>query len=490
MPLFNTFTGGSARALGNISAEPPGKPVLTVTASAVYLTIDFTFSNGAFPINAIEYRYRVTAGTWGNWIVLSPSLQTVTISGLTPNTSYDYEFRVKDQANQYGLTTAGTTSTPNETAPSAVSSLTVNPTGTSQLTVSFGPSTAGTYPITKYQYRVGSGSFIDTPVTANTPFNITSLNPETSYTISVRAYASSGTTSSASSASATTDPTIAAAPTISWSRMTTSDRTTAKLSWNNVATSSTGTLTYYVYSYEVNDSEQVVAQLATQSTSGTTADVSVAEGKNYRFYIYANNRLNQNNGPSYRGALTTGRSNVTWSTISGIAEVHLGRQRSTTGTAGAIVINFPTVPAGTSDAGYIYVQSASVYIRRATNAGDAPLTSGTFGHTDGLKFVLMDAADGGGNELATWVLPTNVGTGFFNVTNQYIAAGFESPFITNINYGGGSISGRSMKVTATGDNATKFSQVQTNGVFANPSNNLLGTSFALTGYQNTGSIYN
>lgn len=488
MPLFNTFTGGSARALGNISAEPPGKPVLTVTISATYLTIDFTFSNGAFPISAIEYRY--SSGALGDWVVLSPSLRTVTFSNLTPNTPYNYEFRVKDQANQYGLSTVGSSTTLSETAPSAVSSLTVNSTGTSQLTVSFGPSTAGTYPITKYQYRVNSGSYIDTPVTANTPFNVTSLDPNTSYTISVRAYASSGTTSSASSASATTDTTISSVPTISWSRMTSSDRTTAKLSWNNVANSSTGALTYYVYSYEVNDSEQVIAQLTTQSTTGTTADVAVAEGKNYRFYIYANNRLGQNNGPSYRGALTTGRTNVGWFATTGVTEVHLGRQRSTTGTAGAIVINFPTVPNDSSSDGFIYVQSASVYIRRATNAADAPLTSGSFGHTDGLKFVLMDAADGGGNEVLTWVLPTTVGTGFFNVTNQYIAAGFESPFITNINLGGGSISGRSMKVTATGTSATKFSQVQTNGVFANPSNNLLGTSFALTGYQSTGSIYN
>lgn len=488
MPLFNTFTGGSARALGNISAEPPGKPVLTVTISATYLTIDFTFSNGAFPISAIEYRY--SSGTLGDWVGLSPSLRTVTFSNLTPNTLYNYEFRVKDQANQYGLPTVGSSRTLTETAPSAVSSITVNSTGTSQLTVSFGPSTAGTYPITKYQYQRDSGGYVDAPVTANTPFNITSLNPNTSYTISVRAYASSGTTSSASSASATTDTTISSVPTISWSRMTSSDRTTAKLSWNNVANSSTGALTYYVYSYEVNDSEQVIAQLTTQSTTSTTADVAVTENKNYRFYIYANNRLGQNNGPSYRGALTTGRTNVDDVITTGITEVHLGRQRSTTGTAGAIVINFPTVPVNSWEDGYIFVESASIYIRRATNAVDAPLTSGSFGHTDGLKFVLMDGQNGGVNEVLTWVLPTTKSTGVFNVTNQYIAAGFESPFSTTINLGGGSISGRSMKVTATGTSATKFSQVRTDGVFDNLSNNLLGTSFALTIKKSTGSIYN
>jgi len=110
--------------------------------------------------------------------------------------------RVKDNAQQYGLTASGVTSTTSEIAPSAVSSLSVSPTGTTQLTVQFGPSTAGTYPIQKYQYRIGSGSYIDTPVSANVPFNITSLSPETSYSITVIAVAAtSGTTSNTTSAS-------------------------------------------------------------------------------------------------------------------------------------------------------------------------------------------------------------------------------------------------------------------------------------------------
>jgi hypothetical protein len=96
----------------------------------------------------------------------------------------------------------------------------------------------------------------------------------------------------------------------------------------------------------------------------------------------------------------------------------------------------------------------------------------------------MDGQNGGVNEVATWVLPTTVDPNFFNVTNQYIA------FITTINLGGSSINGRSMKVTATGTSATKFSQVQTNGIFANLSNNLLGTLFELAIKKSTGSIYN
>lgn len=499
MPLFNTFTGGSARALGNISAEPPGQPALTVTASAIFITINFTFSNGAFPIDSIEYRYKQTSGSFGSWYAINASLRTITLSGLTPQTSYTYEVRVKDTAGQYGLTATGTTSTTAEVAPSAVSSVSVSPLGTSQLTVSFGPSTAGTYPITKYEYRINSGNYIDSPVTANVPFNITGLTPETSYTISVRAVAAtSGTTSSVVTGSSTTDPTVPSIPTISWSRMTASDRTTAKLSWNSVSTSSTGTVTYVLYPYEVNDSEQVIANLPVQTTSGTTADVSVSEGKNYRFYVYANNRLNQNAGASYRGALTTGISNVYWSFIN-VGPVHVGRQRIADG-SGAIIQNLHTDTASDpSAAWYRKINKLTVYIKRAAYDADKPgLTSSSFGNTQGLHFLLMSSQNGTGNVTQAWALPSNktAAQGFNVISEGYTgssgAVTSESPFvINNVNVGGSSINSGSIKVTAYGTDSSRFSLPSSNyGNFAEGSNNLLAAYLFIEGTQNTGSIYN
>jgi hypothetical protein len=498
MPLFNTFTGSSARALGNISAEPPGQPVLTATASAIAIRIDFTFSNGAFPVNAIEYRYKLTSGSFGTWYSISPELRTINLTGLETNTSYTYEVRVKDNAQQYGLTASGVTSTTSEVAPSAVSSLSVSPTGTTQLTVQFGPSTAGTYPIQKYQYRIGSGSYIDTPVSANVPFNVTSLSPETSYSITVIAVAAtSGTTSNTTSASATTDPTVPAVPTISWSRMTSSDRTTAKLAWNNVATSGTGTVTYYVEANEVNDAEQVIAQVGVFTTTNTTIDITVSEGKNYRFYVRAYNRLSQNNGPSYRGALTTGRSNVYWSLLN-VGPIHVGRQRVADG-SGAIIQNLQSDTASDPAAAwYRKIDKLTVYVKRAVNSADQPgLTHPDFGNTLGLQFMLMSGQNGTGTANATWAFPSSkTPAQGFNVIGELTGTSggvtSESPFIiNNVNVGGSSINGGSIKVTANGASVTRFSYPSSNyGNFADGSNNLIAAYLFVEGTQNTGTIYN
>lgn len=498
MPLFNTFTGGSARALGNISAEPPGLPVLSATAAAISITINFSFSTGAFLITQTEYRYRVAGGTWGEWLILSPELRTVTLSSLSVSTSYNYEFRVKDQAGQYSLTASGTTSTTSEIAPSAVSSFSVTASGTSQLTVSFGAATAGTYPITKYQYRIDSGAYQDTPVGPGTSFNITGRSSNTAYSVSVRAFASSGTTGTVSTESATTYPDVPSIPTINWSRMTANDRTTAKLSWNSVSTSGTGTVTYVLYPYEVNDSEQVIANLPVQTTSGTTADVSVSEGKNYRFYVYANNRLDQNAGASYRGALTTGISNVYWSFIN-VGPAHVGRQRIADG-SGALIQNLHTDTASDpSAAGYRKIDKLTVYIKRAAYDADKPgLTSSTFGNTQGLHFLLMSGQNGTGNVTQAWALPSNKtpAQGFNVISEGYTgssgAVTSESPFIiNNVNVGGSTINGGSIKVTAYGTNSSRFSLPSSNyGSFAEGSNNLMAAYLFVEGTQNTGSIYN
>jgi hypothetical protein len=275
--------------------------------------------------------------------------------------------------------------------------------------------------------------------------------------------------------------------------MSADDRTTAKLQWNSVTTNTdsnrTGTVTYYIYPYEVDGSENVIANLTVQSTTSTSIDIATSENKNYRFYVYANNAIGQNNGASYRGALTTGRTNVPWSLDTGIAEVHIGRQRVADGT-GAITLNFPAVPANYWNTGFIHVNTAKIYIKRATIAATIPNTSGSFGNTQGLHFVLTDAQNGTGNFVESVPLPsTKTAAQGFNVTNEYEVAGFDSPFIINFNRGGGSISNRSLKVTEF--QTTRFSQPISNyGVFANPSNNLLAFFFRLDGYQSTGSTYN
>jgi hypothetical protein len=497
MPTFNTFTGASSRALGIISSDPPGTPVLTSSATATTVTVNLTIAEGAFPITAIEYEAKTSAASYsGIWTLLPAATRSITLTGLSTSTTYNIKVRAKDLANQYSVEAEKSQGTSDEVVPGTPASVSVTAAGTTILTVSFGASTVGTYPIAKYQYSLDGGSYTDTGVSPGQSFNIGGLGVYTSHTVAIKALASSpgtGISSARTSGSVLTNPSVPSVPTINWARMSADDRTTAKLQWNSVTTNTdsnrTGTVTYYIYPYEVDGSENVIANLTVQSTTSTSIDIATSENKNYRFYVYANNAIGQNNGASYRGALTTGRTNVPWSLDTGIAEVHIGRQRVADGT-GAITLNFPAVPANYWNTGFIHVNTAKIYIKRATIAATIPNTSGSFGNTQGLHFVLTDAQNGTGNFVESVPLPsTKTAAQGFNVTNEYEVAGFDSPFIINFNRGGGSISNRSLKVTEF--QTTRFSQPISNyGVFANPSNNLLAFFFRLDGYQSTGSTYN
>lgn len=497
MPAFNTFTGASARALGIINSDPPGTPVLSSSATATTVTISLTVTEGAFPITAIEYQAKTSAASYsGTWTPLDASTRTIPLTGLSTSTPYNIKVRAKDLANQYSAEVEITQATSDEIAPGTPASISVAAAGTTILTVSFGASTVGTYPIAKYQYSLDGGTYVDTGVSPGQSFNIGGLGVYTSHTVAIKAIASSpgtGISGARTSGSVLTNPSIPSVPTISWARMSQDDRTSAKLQWNSVTTNTdsnrTGTVTYYIYPYEVDGSENVIANLTVQSTTSTSIDIAVSENKNYRFYVYANNAIGQNNGASYRGALTTGRLAAPWSLDTALAEVHIGRQRVSDGT-GAITLNFPTVPSSSSSTGYIYVNTAKVYVKRATLGTELPVTDSGFGNTQGLHFILTDGQNGTGTVLDWWSLPsTKTAAQGFNVTNAYEGTGSDSPFTVNINYGGASITNRSIKVTEYV--TTRFSQPASNyGAFASPSNNLLAFFFRLDGYQATGSIYN
>lgn len=499
MPLFDSFTGAAARALGIISSDPPGTPSVTSqTATATSITVAFSISDGAFTIVAVEYQYALSSEAYPvDWTTVSGATRSITLSGLTTSSTYKFRVRAKDQADQYSAITEITQATSGEVAPTAPSSLTVTPTSTTTLAVSFGASTAGTYPIDRYQYSLNSGAYQNTGVTAGQTFVISGLGINTSHSVAVRAVASSPGTS-VSSATTTpsnvlTNPSIAGTPSVNWSRMTTSDRDLAKLTWPSVATSETGSLTYYVNSYEVNASGSVIATLPQQTTTNTQIDVATSPGKNYRFSVFARNRIGQDSATSSERALTTGQTDVPYYLLNYDVEVHIARQRAGQGTVGSIFVNFPaSVPGNSWEAGYIRIDTMSVEVRRAQYTGDSPFTSSNFGNTEGMFFQLMDNIDGSGNVLINWALPSTITAAQgFNVIGTYSGTSggvtTQSPFIVNAGpISGGSIAGRSLKVTATG---STFTQVTTSGTIASPSNNLIAKNLFLIGVTTTASSY-
>lgn len=499
MPLFDSFTGAAARALGIISSDPPGTPSVTSqTATATSITVAFSISDGAFPIVAVEYQYALSSGAYPNdWTIVSGATRSVTLSGLATSATYKFRVRARDQAGQYSVVTEITQVTSSEVAPTAPSSLTVTPASTTSLSVSFGASTAGTYPIDRYQYSLDGGSYQNTGVSPGQTFTISGLGINSSHSVAVKAIAASPGTS-VSGATTTpsnvlTNPSIPGTPSVNWSRMTTSDRDSAKLTWPSVATSETGSLTYYVNSYEVNASGSVIATLPQQTTTNTQIDVATSPNKNYRFSVFARNRIGQDSATSSERALTTGQTDVPYYLYNYDVEVHIAKQRAGQGTTGSIFVNFPaSIPGNSWEAGYIRIDTMSVEVRRAQYTGDSPFTSDTFGNTEGMFFQLVDNVNGLGNVLTSWALPsTKTAAQGFNVHGQYSGTvgpvTTQSPFVVSAGpISGGSIAGRSVKVTAI---SGAFTQVTTAGVIASPSNNLIAKNLFLIGVTTTASSY-
>lgn len=230
MPIFSSFSAISARSLGLTSGAPPGPPDITSSSStATTLTINFTPVLGSFEISRFEYSLNGASYTGS----ISSSATTFQLTGLTPSNSYNVRIRAVDVSGQISdPSNLETRSTTAEIAPSAPSvSLTqresaVGSGGTAsnatKLNFSYGVATAGTYPVTSYQYAFYQGATVITdwatvPMAPNTNHIITGLTPNTSYTVYVRAVATANGTiySSNGSNSATTDLEIVnSAPTL------------------------------------------------------------------------------------------------------------------------------------------------------------------------------------------------------------------------------------------------------------------------------------
>lgn len=220
MPFFSSFSAGSARSLGLTSGAPPGPPVINTSSStATTVTINFTPVLGSFEISKFEYSLNGGAYT-GN---ISGAVTTYQFTGLTPSNAYTVAIRAVDASGQRSdPSNTKSQSTSAEIAPSAPSvslaqleSSTGTPINATYLNWSYGVATAGTYPVTSYQYIVYQGATAITnwaspPMAPNTNYTFTGLVPETSYTVYVRAIATAnGTTySNNGSATATTDTEI------------------------------------------------------------------------------------------------------------------------------------------------------------------------------------------------------------------------------------------------------------------------------------------
>ncbi|TFB77325.1 fibronectin type III domain-containing protein [Cryobacterium glaciale] len=187
-------------------SDVPGAPVLTGMVSGdSALSVAFTAAASDSPVTA--YEVSVDSGVWAP---VSGVVSPVLVAGLSNDTGYSVRLRAVNAIGA-GAASNAVSGTPS-TVPGAPTISAVQATSGTAVSVSF---TAGfsSGPVTDYEYRVDSGSWVSAGMTAS-PLLVSGLSAGTLYSISVRAVNGVGGGAVSLPASVTT-LSAPAAPTIS-----------------------------------------------------------------------------------------------------------------------------------------------------------------------------------------------------------------------------------------------------------------------------------
>jgi len=231
-----------AVAPGQVTAVTAG----TLTATSVPLSWTAP-SSGNAPTDYLV-QYRVTGS--GTWLTFSHAAQTttaITVTGLTPLTSYDFQIAGVNSAGTGTFSSTLTASTLTG-VPGAPSGLTTGTMTYNSAAISWTAPTTGVAPSDYLiQYRVtGAGSWSTFTHSASSALSatVTGLTYSTSYDFQVSGVNSYGTGTASSTATASTAalpaPTVISAPTIAGSAQTGSVLTASHGSYTNSPSSYTG----------------------------------------------------------------------------------------------------------------------------------------------------------------------------------------------------------------------------------------------------------
>ena len=186
-------------------------PQIDRNAPTAYISYSSkTYNSLTFSVSASTdcdvVQYRVNSGAWQDtgFTLTSGSAKTLTVSGLSPNTSYTVETRARRTYNQvYSSNAASTQTTSKPNAPTkgsvSVTSKTYKSASFSISGFSFGSGATWGY----YRYRVNSGSWV--VINSSTSFTVNDLKPNTSYNIEVQLVDNYSTASSSATTSVTTN---------------------------------------------------------------------------------------------------------------------------------------------------------------------------------------------------------------------------------------------------------------------------------------------
>jgi len=497
MAVLNSFTGTSSRALGFSNADPPVAPTFSTTKTGTSITVTYTLNNGAFPIATTQYKLNS-----GAFITVTGG--SFTLTGLSVNTSYTITMKSIDIAGQTSLESSSVTTTNTETAPSAPASVTASSSSSSTLSINFAAATAGTYPIASYQYVLytgGSpvGDWATTPTGPDNTFIRSGLTADATYTVYVRAMASTtGTFSSNAVVTAQVNPATPAAPALTFASTSASNRANAYLSWGAVP---------YATTYHVYRNNTYYA-----ATSSTSMTVAVSAGADWLFAVYAGNRIGAFSGASNFKYMTTGQTNVPYvqrnNSIRYVADPTFNYNDDVYNGEVVSTVTLPTIPTNDPNtAGYIYINSMGATFAWMQTPGHAGNPSYV---TSKASAIYSFAAPTRSTSWKTDATLSGNGWGSgFNTTNisgtDAITQSLGDNYFCYIATGGTALSGKRFSVAALGTGWSSLSSApdpndatQSYGTLiginygSGPTNYvaaLIMSSLYIEGYQTTSTIY-
>ena len=406
---------------------PGAPPVPTVTATATSLAFSWSASTaGAYAIS--KYQWSSNNSTW-NDVGSTATERSVTFSGLAPSTSYTRYFRAVDVQGQVSAARTSTNSTSAEIAPSAPAAPTVSAGSTTSLSVDWSSGTAGTYSISKHQYRsrVSGGTYGSaTDITDSAdPFTISTLSVDTTYDVQIRAVATSGAVSAWSTAgSGATNPNVPDAPTLSFRDTNASERSVAKLQW----TAPSYAAGYHLYQRNPGGGGETFIG----GYTSTTADVSISAGTSKEYYVYAYNRIAEFSAASNLKTMTAGQENVygkgnilefgpdVWlASNAGCPDLNQGR----------IVGYWGSVPSSSSTAGWKKVETIGYQVLGRSWTSTTCL---------GSRSIFINVSEGGVNGNNTHTLCVSLTTGSYSLA-----------FKQNLNISGSSLNNSYITLNAS-----------------------------------------
>ncbi len=268
-------------------STPPGAPGAPVISSITGTTATATWTAATDDVAVTAYQYRLNSGAWqalGNVL-------TVNLTGLTQATSYTFDVRAKDGANNIGAASSVTFTTSDVSAPSSPGTPTFSSIAMTSATVSW-TAASDNVGVTGYQYQVNSGSWQTLGNVLTT--SLTGLSAVTTYTVNVRARDAAGNWGGASSASFTTPDT--AAPTVPAGLTASAPNSNrVNLTWS-AASDNIGVSGYRIY--------RNGGLIGTSSTT-SYADTTVAGTTTYSYRVSAYDTAGNESGQSAAVAVTT-----------------------------------------------------------------------------------------------------------------------------------------------------------------------------------------